>query len=285
MGEQHRWRSGAAPLVPRADRRVSEARLAAVLLGMTALTTFGVYLITWQEAGAWHTAAAWRDAALFTSTLLGILGAHELGHWVVARPLGVRLSLPWFLPFPLWTGTMGAIMRLEQPPRDRTALLVMGAAGPLAGLTAIVAVVALRMAAGGEAGGAPLARPLLWWAVGVVVPGPTPALGTADPVGFAAWIGCLVTTLNLLPVGQLDGGHVLAALWPEHGVRIAWITIGVLLVAGLLWPGWAVWAVLLVVLGTWRPVQLDGPAPDQASLALAAGCALAWLVCATPVPF
>jgi membrane-associated protease RseP (regulator of RpoE activity) len=281
----HRWRGPSGPLVPRPDAAARQQRVAAALLALTAMTTFGVYLGTWQEAGRWTEPVAWRDAALFAATLLGILGAHELGHRAVAGALGARLSLPWFLPFPLWTGTLGAIMRVEQPPRDRNTLLAMAAAGPLAGLAVIVAVLVVRMSMGSDTGGVLLARPALWWMLGVVLPGEVPALGTADPVGFAAWIGCLVTAMNLLPFGQLDGGHLVAALWPEQVERVTWIVTALLLLAGLLWPGWAAWAVVLHVIGARRPLVVDSGPPEPGGIALAGGCAVAWLLCVTPVPF
>ncbi len=251
----------------------------------TSMTMFGVYLGSWQLAGTWNEPAAWLDAGLFTATLMGIMAAHELGHWAVARAVGVRLSLPWFMPFPLWTGTLGAIMRLQQPPRTRGALLAMAASGPLVGLMAIAAVLILRLTFGGEGSGVPLTRPMLWWALSAVLPGNTPTLGTADPVGFAAWIGCLVTTMNLLPVGQLDGGHVVTALWPGQSDRVGWVALGCLVLAGWLWVGWIAWAIVLGVLGTWRPVAVLGEAPPAGSIAIAVACVGAWLLCVTPVPF
>ena len=154
-------------------------------------------------------------------------------------------------------------------------------------LVAIVAVLVVRSVVGaeGEASDWVLARPLLWWVVGWPL-GHTAAPTPTDPLGFAAWIGCLVTAMNLLPFGQLDGGHVMGAVAPRWQRRVGWATTVGLLGLGLAWPPWALWAGTLHLMGA--SVPLHPKAADQAldreGRALAALGGLAWLLCFTPVP-
>lgn len=281
-----RWRS-AAPLVARPDPEVRERRLAAGLLGVTGLSVALAYRA--GVGGPWTDPGALGRALVFAGALLGILGVHELGHRLVAARHGMRVSWPLFLPAPFFVGTLGAVIRIDDRPRNRTALLEMGAAGPLAGFLAIGAVIGLRLALGSPGDvGEPLTRPLVWWVLGAALTGEVPPLGTADPLGYAAWVGCLITAMNLLPFGQLDGGHVWTALRPELGAATSWgVTVGLGL-GGLAWSGWWWWALLLWALGARHPLPVHGPedqAPSVRGRALAGGCAVAFLACFTPVPW
>jgi membrane-associated protease RseP (regulator of RpoE activity) len=199
----------------------------------------------------------------FSFTLLLILGSHEMGHYLVSRRHHLDVTLPYFIPappIPFIIGTFGAFIRIRSPIRDKQALLDVGCAGPLTGvLVAIpVIVVGLKLStvtfASLGRGGLTLGEPLLfkllsWLALGPLTPEQNVVL---HPVAFAGWIGLLVTALNLIPVGQLDGGHVTYALFPQYHRAISLGVLGLLVVCGLLfWKGWLFWAGLIAVLG-WR---------------------------------
>jgi len=199
----------------------------------------------------------------FSFTLLLILGAHEMGHYLVSRQHHLDVSLPYFIPappIPFIIGTFGAFIRIRSPIRDKRALLDVGCAGPLTGVMVSIPVilVGLKLSAvtviGGGEGTLTLGEPLLfkllsWLALGPLTPDQNIVL---HPVAFAGWIGLLVTALNLIPVGQLDGGHVAYALFPEHHRYISLVSLGLLVICGLLfWQGWLLWAALIAFLG-WR---------------------------------
>lgn len=271
------------------DPDAAERRVAVALLLATCASVYSVYLLRWSE-GPWIDGAggaAWR-ALGFTGALLSLLIVHELGHWIAGRARGVRLALPWFLPAPVWVGTLGAVIRWSDVPRTRGDLLSMAAWGPLAGTFAVALTVAgwliFGTAAPADAEDT-LGRPLLWWVLAGVLTGRAPPpVSPQDPVAFAAWIGALVTGLNLLPMGQLDGGHVVRALWPRLARRIHWgVTLAGLL-AGWWWPGWAVWVGVANLLGREDEAPREAAAPGRREQALAAACVAAWGLCVTPVP-
>ena len=199
----------------------------------------------------------------FSFTLLLILGAHEMGHYLVSRRHQLDVTLPYFIPappIPFIIGTFGAFIRIRSPIRDKRALLDVGCSGPLIGVLVSIPVILIGLklstvtVIGGGKETVTLGEPLLfkllsWLALGPMTPEQNVIL---HPVAFAGWIGLLVTALNLLPVGQLDGGHVAYALFPESHRYISLGTLGLLVVCGVIfWQGWLMWAVLLVFLG-WR---------------------------------
>ena len=274
-------------LVPAPDPEVRSRRIAGVLFFTTCCSVFFVRLFFWEPGSVADDPGQLTRAWVFTATLMGILLAHELGHYAVAQLHGFRLSLPWFLPAPILVGTLGAVIRREEAPRTRAGLLEMGAAGPFAGMVVVGCAMVGRLLLGeGSTTGTPLASPLLWQALSWLVEGEVVPLNTADPVGFAAWLGCLLTGLNLVPFGQLDGGHVLAALTPRWAERIGWVTTALLLVGGLWWPGWAVWAAVLHLLGARVPVEVrrDSGLPTGRPLIVAACTGLLWIAVLMPVP-
>jgi membrane-associated protease RseP (regulator of RpoE activity) len=222
----------------------------------------------------------------FCLTLLGILVAHEFGHYFAARYHKVAVTLPFFIPLPIGFGTLGAFIRLKEPVPDRRKLFDIGVAGPLAGLilaipllflglyTSPVDIIPPGVAAQVEG------NSILYFLAKIIVFGkalPNSLTGEdvfMNQVTFAAWIGLLVTALNLLPVGQLDGGHTVYALFGRAARYMNWVTIalmGVLAIAGLpflqtLWPalrnvgfvGWWLWLGLIIfVLGPYHPPALD----------------------------
>ncbi len=235
----------------------------------------------------------------FTVALLSILGIHELGHYLAARWHRVDVTLPYFIPFPPFIspfGTLGAFIRLKSPPTNRRVLLDIGLAGPMAGFLVAVPFLFVglalsdlgRLPLGGESFllegnsilyllakrllfGRWLPEPLTydgpaWWHwlrfffLGRPVP-----WGGLDvmlhPVAFAAWAGLLVTALNLIPAGQLDGGHIVYSLL---GRKAAWLrpwVLGALLVLGFVWSGWWLWFALVWFLARGYAEPLDTITP------------------------
>jgi membrane-associated protease RseP (regulator of RpoE activity) len=212
------------------------------------------------------------DGFPFAITVMTILLCHEMGHYVLARAHRVDASLPYFIPAPptLFTGTFGAFIRIRTLPPHRRALFDIGAAGPWAGfLVAVPAVIfglqesEVRPLDETE-GGLMFGDSLLFSLLTRLVLGvdSDEVLIQLSPVALAGWFGLLVTCLNLLPVGQLDGGHVAYAVF---GHRHHWISRGVIVTLVILgiggWPGWFVWAALLLILGLRHPRPWDPATP------------------------
>lgn len=222
----------------------------------------------------------------FALTLLSILLAHEFGHYFAARRHKVNVTLPFFLPMPFGFGTLGAFIRLKEPVPDRRKLFDIGVAGPLAGLLLAIPLLFIGLATSpvdvippgvmGQLEG----NSILYYFAKIAIfgqPLPNPLTGQdvfMNQVTFAAWIGLLVTSLNLLPVGQLDGGHTVYALFGSKAryVNIATLVVMALLaIAGLqpiqeIWPpletfgfaGWWLWLGLIIFLiGPFHPPALD----------------------------
>ncbi len=196
----------------------------------------------------------------FAGTLLAILGVHEFGHYFTARHYRAQVSLPYFIPAPpplFLFGTMGAIIRMRSPARDRNSLFDIAAAGPLAGLAVAVPAVILGLSwsavmpvpPGGHIvfGDSLLMRLLVYWTFGAI---PEGKMLFTHPIADAAWAGFLVTALNLFPVGQLDGGRIAYALVGRHHRRLGIATVVALVAMGMLtWsPNWFVWAALVFFL-------------------------------------
>lgn len=207
----------------------------------------------------------------FALSLTAILLTHEMGHYVAGKLLGVPMSFPFFIPLPLPPlGTMGAVIQMKAPPANRRAMLVVGAAGPLAGLLVALPILLVGFSMS-HVTPLDLSQPVLmegnsilylllkflWF--GKVLPG-----GGEDvlihAVAFAGWTGLFITALNLIPVGQLDGGHIVNALFGDRSARLRWPVILILVVLGL-WPGgwlgWLLWAGLLFIFGGIRAQPLD----------------------------
>lgn len=209
----------------------------------------------------------------FSVTLMSILLCHEMGHYFLARYHHVDATLPYFIPAPpqFIVGTFGAFIRMRSSPPSRKALFDVGAAGPWAGvIVAIPAIViGLRLSdiqpAGlAEAGTLRFAEPVLFSALSYMTLGPI-AEGMdifVHPIALAGWFGLFVTFLNLLPVGQLDGGHVAYAFvgrWHRLVARGFFGIVVILAITG--WPGWLLWIVLLLVVGLDHPPTLDNWTP------------------------
>jgi len=205
----------------------------------------------------------------FAASLLSILAAHELGHYFVARHFGIPVSLPHFIPMPLTPlGTMGAVINMKGPPRDRRQLLATGAAGPLAGIVLAIPILVLGLCLS-EVRRVPTWSPvliegdsLLYILLKFLVFGRRLPGGGMDvflhPVAFAGWAGLMVTGINLIPVGQLDGGHIIYALLGHRYARwLNWVIIAALMALGFLWQGWFLWAGLLFFFSQRRTLILD----------------------------
>jgi membrane-associated protease RseP (regulator of RpoE activity) len=206
----------------------------------------------------------------FSATLMLILGAHELGHYFAARYHKVPVSLPYFIPMPFSIiGTMGAFIRLKAPIKNRRALLDIGAAGPLAGFVFAVPILLIGLATSETtllpaSGGYTLeGNSILYALMKVVVFGRFLPNGTEDvllnQVAWAGWVGLLVTALNLIPLGQLDGGHIAYVLFGRRAKILFWPVILALVALTLLasTPTWAIWIVLLFFLGRRYAEPLD----------------------------
>ncbi len=282
------------------------------------MTTF-LFGLTYPPGGVWAGAA-------FSATLMTILVCHEMGHFVVARHHGVDASLPYFIPLPpmISLGTMGAIIRMRTPIEDRDKLLDVGAAGPIAGLVVAVPLLIVGLWFSPTSG---VAEPgavlegnsiayiaLKYLAFGRYLPAADGTDVQLHPMAFAAWVGILITFINLLPIGQLDGGHVACAVLGSRHERTSGILHGALLGiaaivgaalmieardAGLGWGRalshaswgavpWCLWALLLLIMrrmagGDYHPpVGQAQLSPGRRRLALF--MLLVFILIFTPVP-
>ena len=260
---------------------------------------------------------AWRNAALFLLTavsvywvgftqyplghaggarlvvaVMSIMLAHEMGHYLACRRYGVDASLPFFIPFPLHlVGTFGAFIRIRGAFPDRRALFDIGIAGPLAGFVVCLPVLALGVLEARvtteTVGGIGLGEPLLFqWATallrGDAAEDATLVIG---PLGMAAWFGLLLTALNLMPIGQLDGGHVVYALIRERAQLVSRAALVVSLFLVYLRPSWLFWSLLLLVLSRPHPPTLRDSRPIGAGrVAVGIVGLLVFAVSFTPEP-
>jgi membrane-associated protease RseP (regulator of RpoE activity) len=302
------------PVTDRALRRC------VIMFLLTLMSVYLVYGYQWSGGdplGDWRSA---KESLIFSTCLMFILLSHELGHYIVARRHGFSLSLPYFLPFPFAFGTLGAVIRLKSMPKDRNALLEMGAAGPIAGFVASICTALIGMpytqnkknielpasvreslesfsvaeevsSATSEQVGSSLwdiiYLPFEWFLdvctwIGLIpemVSGVIPVTILSDPLllkglgilflgeelspyanlhpaAFACWVGCLLTAINMLPIGQLDGGHICHALFPSHAKKIGRVFIFMIAMGMFLWLGWLVWAMMLYFMGATKGLSV-----------------------------
>ena len=267
------------------------------------IALFIVTFITTAMAGALHAGAdpftdpaSIRAGFPFAVTLLAILLTHEMGHYTLAQWHHVRATLPYFLPAPpIFIGTFGAFIRLKSMPPSRRALFDVGAAGPWAGLLVAIPaiIIGLRLSVirpeGLGEGGMILGDSMLFSFLTRITLGATPDDMTImlHPIALAGWIGLFVTLLNLLPIGQLDGGHVTYAMF---GRRHRWISrlavAAIAVLAYKTWPGWFVWVIVPLIIGVDHPPTLEDHVPLRGWRRLAG-----WLTAAVfvltfiPTPF
>lgn len=280
----------------RPPARFAGRQVNVVLLVLTILSTvfFG---------GAWN----WADYAgtpllslesigwgtlFFTIPLLAILGSHEMGHYVVAKRYGVHASLPFFLPSVPPLGTFGAFISMRDPIPNRRALLDIGVSGPLVGFAIAIPVTLAGLALSGSA------PPLDAEATTIIQPSllfgflsqffPLPETAAMHPLAFAGWVGLFVTAINLLPAGQLDGGHVARALLGRRQFYVSWGAIFVLFGLTLFtqYVGWFFFGFLILMLGVRHPPPLNDLGRLDAARQLVGIAAIGILVLTfVPVPF
>jgi membrane-associated protease RseP (regulator of RpoE activity) len=261
----------------------------------------------------------------FAASLLAILLAHEFGHYLTARYHGSAVTLPYFIPFPFSPfGTMGAFIQLKEPPKNKRILLDIGIAGPLAGLVIAIPLLFLGLYLSqidklplflpqgqsislegnsllylimkfiifGEWLPAPInfagINPLIYWLRYFFTGQPVP-YGAADvllhPVAWAGWAGLLITALNLIPAGQLDGGHILYALFGKKSRVVLPFILVALIILGTVWSGWWLWAFLIFLLGRAHAEPLDQITPlDSRRKSLAIFGLVVFVLVFTPIP-
>ncbi len=229
----------------------------------------------------------------FSITLMTILLAHEMGHYFACRYYGIDASLPYFLPFPSPIGTLGAFIRIRSPIYTRQALFDVGIAGPLAGFVVLAPALAIGIGQSkvipgiAERGdlifGIPLIQRIFEW---IIFPHARSADILLHPMARGAWVGILATALNLLPIGQLDGGHILYAFagrWHSRLSRVFVVVLVALAVTTRVWS-WLVWAVLLFFFALRHPVIFDITKLDKNRLVLALSALAIFLLTFTLAP-
>lgn len=245
-----------------------------ILFVITALSMITAYNLMQYQTAIFRDFSLMIEGVYFALALLPILLFHEFGHYIAARLHKAHVSLPYFIPAPTAIGTLGAIIKSRSPFRDRRQLFDVGSSGPLAGFVVTVVVLIIGFSTGRpveipdlQAGESLifLGESLIFNFLKVIFVPPIPEgyqLGLS-PLIFAGWVGLFVTMINLMPVGQLDGGHIIYALF---GKRIQFcLAIGVfagMIVLGFWWPGWFLWAFLAaVIIKLKHPPTLDDLVP------------------------
>jgi len=286
--------------------RIPPLNIVLFLLTLLTTTTAGAYM-NGEDVSLLHpilAIAALRSGLSFSLPLMAILFAHEMGHYLTSRYHSVPTSMPYFIPAPpsvFIFGTFGAFIRMKALPRTRRVMFDIGAAGPWAGVVLAIPAVIVGLWLSDvtpldkSVGGLELGNSLLFLALSHLVLGVDPAMVNVNlhPIAFAGWTGLWVTSLNLLPVGQLDGGHVVYALFPRRHRTISTLfTIScVLMVLVPLalgrspWWGWLLWAVLLTALGLGHPATVDRDTPLNPGRTVAAWLTVVlFIVTFSPVP-
>jgi len=258
------------------------------------LSAFGMRPVHFTSGMLWY-------GLPYSLTILGILGAHEMGHYLACRYYRIDATLPFFIPTPplpfLLTGTFGAVIRIRQPILQKAALFDIGIAGPIAGF--VVAVPALFlgmwysnvMPVPPHMVGLSLGEPLLFKAASHLIWGtpPAPFEVNMHPVAFAAWFGLLATAFNLFPIAQLDGGHIAYAVFGKRATRITFAGLASAIALTTYSSSWAVWTALIMVMlyiaGPRHPPVLDEDVPlDPARRWLAFAALVMFVLCFTPAP-
>jgi len=230
----------------------------------------------------------------YSFTLLTILGAHEYGHYSMCRRHLVPATLPFFIPAPppFILGTFGAIIKIRARMPDRKALFDVGIAGPLLGLAVALPACILGIATSqvvpvtGEEG-IMLGDSILFSAIVYVIKGPLPEGYDLmlNSIAFAGWFGLLVTAFNLLPSGQLDGGHIIYSVFGKKAGILGKIVLFILILLGFMWPGWFFWSIMLIVIGFKHPPPINDYIPIDDRRKLLAGIILIiFLLTFIPVP-
>ena len=288
------------PLLP--PRKPARLWLHALLFALTALSALVAGAIFHSREAFWKDSllatildpSRWSAGAPYAASVLLILLAHELGHYFACRYYGIPASLPYFLPGPNLLGTFGAFIRIRAIIPSRKALFDVGIAGPIAGFLVslpffIIGMAQSQIVKPSEAGDSPfmVGFPLLFQAAlpWFFPDAPSAMVLNLSPLLSAAWVGMLATSLNLLPVGQLDGGHLCYAISRRFHATMSRVTLIGVILLGAVHKGWLLWAVALLMLGERHPPLVDEQEPLSRGRKLLAVAALAiFLLSFMPIP-
>ena len=235
---------------------------------------------------------------LYSFTVMSIFLIHEMGHYIKSKKHGIDITLPYFIPVPIGLGTFGAVIRMKTMPKERNALMDTGSAGPLWGFIASIIAVAIGMILS-QAYTYPVQQmfgsSLLYTAMSYVIKGVPPENLALNPVLFGGWLGFFLTMLNMLPIGQLDGGHVVYAMFGKsknfkrymQGFFAFFIMWGVFCLFIYHIPTWLFFALLLTMFGGPRHPPLDNEMIDLTNENKIKGwiCIVIFILTIMPVPF
>lgn len=287
-------------LVVDPKRRLHIPRLNIILFLATILTIYLAPVLTRSEFNFAKAMDNFRSGAgiRFTIALISILLVHEMGHYVAGRRRGIVTTWPFFIPAPTLIGTFGAVIRQKTPFWNRRDLLEVGAAGPIAGWIVAVAFLTYGLTQSSilpQSGLTPYDMPfsmhgesVLMRVLTALIVGPehTGYAFVLSEYAFAGWVGLLVTAINLLPIGQLDGGHVLYGLLGRRQHTFGWIAVVGLLLLGFESPSWWFFAVLAFIFGMKHPPTVDDRRPPgRVALAMGVVSLVILLLSFTPIPF
>lgn len=238
-------------------------RIHIILFLLTIITTLGAGTL-WEGIDIFKEPTRITEGWPFSLALLSILLSHEFSHYIASRLHRTKATLPYFIPAPTAIGTFGAIIKMKSPITTRRALIDIGAAGPVAGFimsigATIIGLNLSEIAKADDIKGIGFGTSLIFLILTRLILGDIQD-GYAvilHPVAIAGWIGFLVTSLNLLPIGQLDGGHITYALFGRGHRYISLVFMSILFILGIVaWYGWFLWAGLLFIIGIKHPPVL-----------------------------
>ncbi len=267
-----------------------------ITIGSTILAGATLWNGVFNTGGMFSSESLLNGGLYFAFPLMLILSVHEMGHYMASRMHGVAASLPFFIPAPSFLGTFGAFISIREPIPNKKALLDIGFAGPIAGFVVAIPVLCIGLVLSGNISG-PVG--------GDTIQGGTLLIGTSllfeafmaifglsggtgiHPLAFAGWVGFFVTAINLLPVGQLDGGHIARALLGEKSRWAGYGAIGAMLILGLLFSSsWLFFALLIMIMGLRHPPPLNDVTLLSSGRKMVGVAAAAMLIlCFVPVPF
>ncbi|MDA8172118.1 MAG: site-2 protease family protein [Nitrospiraceae bacterium] len=281
------------------EQKRRRARFPLVHIVLFVLTIFSTLAAGMIQKGINPLAEPWKFYAgvPFSATLIIILLSHELSHYFTSRWHKTIATLPYFIPAPTLIGTFGAVIRMKSPIMSRRALIDIGASGPIMGFlfSMVACVVGLHLSTvirgphpAGGAAGVTLGDSIIFYLLSRFIVGNTSGAELLlHPIAFAGWIGLFVTFLNLLPVGQLDGGHVAFAFFGRVHKVVSGMIVALLAVLGIFfWKGWLVWAALMLILGLRHPPVYYWETPlDPARRYVGAAVLLIFILTFVPTPF
>lgn len=228
----------------------------------------------------------------FSLSIMLIILSHEMGHYIVARKHGIDASLPYFIPAPNIVGTFGALIRIRGIIPSRKALFDVGAAGPITGFTFSIPFLLYGLAHsrvideiphGGLSIGEPLIFKIFYK---LFFPGIPSDRLLIHPIGFAAWVGMFITSLNLIPVGQLDGGHISYAVFGKDSNKLSLAVLVFLFYLSIAkWWVWLIWVAIILVIGVYHPEFQYEDRLDAGRYVLAVILLLIFLITFIPQPF